>query len=82
MQSRPGLSCPVCRSQRITPPTASGISSDATHIRYQTPDGGFLSQGIILVGVGCVCLDCGYMMFFLSPEALERARQQTTFVPW
>lgn len=76
------LRCPVCGGQRITPPTATGISSDATHLRYKTPGGGFLDQGILLVAVGRACLDCGHLLMFLNPESLATARRQTEFVAW
>ena len=83
MQTRPReLHCAVCGGARITPATATGVATDCTHLRYKTPEGGFLSQGIILFAVGRACLDCGHVMCFLSPESLERARRERALVPW
>jgi hypothetical protein len=48
---------------------------------YQTPGGGFFSQGVRLAWKGCACLDCGHVMLFLTDRALAEARAQTVFIP-
>ncbi len=76
------LKCAVCGGTRTTPPTSMPADSGWVKLLYKVPDGGFLSQGLSLHCVGRACLDCGHVMMFLDPEALEQARAQTGFLPW
>jgi hypothetical protein len=78
----PVLKCPVCGSTQITPFTSSCAGVEWAQLRYRTPGGGILDQGIRLAFGGRACLNCGYVLHFLSAEALERARREPQLPMW
>jgi hypothetical protein len=76
------LRCPLCTSPRLTPKARVPGERSDVHLRYATPGGGLLSQGVRLTFRGSACLDCGHVLLFLDDESLARARAMTTFPPW
>ena len=74
--------CLHCGSYRVTPrtiTTADGAREPC--LMYQNPDRGFLKNHHMLVFHASACLDCGFVMMFLKPEALSEARSLTQFIP-
>jgi hypothetical protein len=70
------LRCPVCGGSHITP--ATPLTGEHTQLMFVTnPQGGVFSKGAVVAspGLGCICLDCGYVMTFVGPAGLERLRQ-------
>jgi hypothetical protein len=74
--------CVACGGHRITPPTYMPAHASQVQLQYAHLDGGFFDQGLRLPVEGRACLDCGYVMLFLTADALATARAQPAFKPW
>jgi hypothetical protein len=48
---------------------------------YKKPDRGFLKNNHLLAFHASACLDCGFVMMLLKPEALLEARSIAQFIP-
>ena len=68
------MECPVCASERLSMPYT--YNSFESHMRI--PDGakGMFGTKDLTVApsLARVCLDCGYMMFFLGPDDLKQVQ--------
>ena len=76
----PPLQCPTCSGTNITPATQIKMQSSnvGLHVVFQTAEESWASTGQegFPVKRGRVCLDCGYVLLFMSDRALGELRQK------
>ncbi len=69
------MPCPVCGSQRLSPPAALTLPAHSGGVTAAWADAS--KTGFIRTGIACtadrvvVCGDCGYFLLFASPAALR-----------
>jgi hypothetical protein len=72
--------CPLCQSTSLTFATQLKLQCDDTSVEavFQGPDKSWASSGTAGFRVGrCrVCLDCGYVLPFLSETELQQLRER------
>ncbi len=73
MQDQVAGRCSYCSGQTFTPLTMLRAERH-THLDYQPVGGGMFSSTIVRT-YGTVCLECGHVMFFVHPEALDKLRK-------
>lgn len=69
------LTCPVCRSQELSPET--DYASFDNHARFRGLGGdGFMGRKDLTLGAARarVCLDCGYLLLFVGDAQREQLR--------
>jgi hypothetical protein len=70
--------CPLCGNSRLSPLTAVALPDRMGLCYVHDPDGGMFSRGKVVLtpSIGCACLDCGHVLYFLGPEDLDQLRRE------